>query len=77
MASHYKAVPVFGAKYRAGNEADALTHVVDVSAPYGTWQALCKRPKADSLMDDSFIYEAPADATCKTCAKRYAKHVKG
>jgi hypothetical protein len=57
---------VAGAAYKASDIRSTLTHSVDEA----TGLPLCKRVKADSLLDDDFATDPNLKATCPACAKK-------
>jgi hypothetical protein len=57
---------VAGAAYRASDIRSCLTHAVD----QGTGLPLCKRVKAENLLDDMYATNEDAAPTCPGCAKR-------
>ncbi len=71
MHPEFRAVPIFAARYKT--DVIQVTHIVDVAQPSSQWQALCGRPKPDSLMDDSTLYKPAVSATCNTCLNRFQK----
>lgn len=57
---------VAGAAYKASDIRSTLTHAVDDA----TGLPLCKRVKADNLLDDDFATNPDAAPTCPHCLKK-------
>ncbi len=57
---------VAGAAYKASDIRSTLTHAVDQE----TGLPLCKRVKAENLLDDDYATDPNAKATCPHCAKK-------
>jgi len=61
-----KAIPILAANYK-GKIKETLTHIADTE----DMKPLCGKVKAEHLSDDSYTWEDPSEATCKTCLSKY------
>lgn len=68
----HRAYPLYATAYGSMDSSAALTHIVPINAEgFPSGGPLCKRAKAEHVMDDTTQAQPAHTATCRGCLKRF------